>query len=145
MLPPTRTGRACPRRISPVSAVVVVLPFVPVIAMTSLSIARHASSSSPIIGTPRARGPASPGSSSGTPGLTTTRSAPSKASAGWPPVQRRTPGSSASTPTSGARASGAALSEASTRAPSRRASRAAAMPLRASPTTATVRPLSQWR
>ena len=74
---------------SPVSAVVVVLPLVPVMAMTSASITRHASSSSPMIGTPRARTAASAGSSSGTPGLTTTSSAPAKAASGWPPVQRR--------------------------------------------------------
>ena len=44
-----------PRSSSPVSAVVVVLPLVPVMAMRSASIDPPASSSSPMMGTPRAR------------------------------------------------------------------------------------------
>ena len=84
-------GAPGPRKSSPVSAVVVVLPFVPVIAMTSASIARQASSSSPTMGTPRARTRTRAGSVSGTPGLTTTSSAPANASSGWPPVQSAQP------------------------------------------------------
>ena len=72
--PPARAAPARPSS-APVSAVVVVLPLVPVMATNSASIARQASSSSPMIGTPRARAPASAGASTGTPGLTTTSSA----------------------------------------------------------------------
>ena len=62
-------------RIRPVSSVVVDLPFVPVIAITRPRSQRDASSTSPITGTPRARAAATTGSSGGTPGLRTTRSA----------------------------------------------------------------------
>ena len=91
MLPATRTGRGCSARSAPVSAVVVVLPFVPVIANVSASVARQPSSSSPITGTPRARAAASAGWSTGTPGLTTTMCAEAATSAGTPPVSSRTP------------------------------------------------------
>ena len=144
MLPPTSTGRTWVRSSSPVSAVVVVLPLVPVMAMTSASITRHASSSSPMIGTPRARTAASAGSSSGTPGLTTTSSAPRNAASGWPPVQSAQPSRSSPRASAGSASSGLE-SEASTRPPRRRISRAAATPLLASPTTETVLPASDWR
>jgi len=51
ILPATSTGRGCPASKAPVSAVVVVLPLVPVIAIVSASSARQPSSSSPMIGT----------------------------------------------------------------------------------------------
>ena len=63
MLPATSTGRGCSDSSAPVSAVVVVLPLVPVMAMVSPSIARQPSSSSPISGRPRSRAGASCGPS----------------------------------------------------------------------------------
>ncbi len=144
MLPPTITGRTWVRSSSPVRVVVVVLPLVPVMARQSASITRQASSSSPMMGTPRARTAVRAGRSSGTPGLTTTSSAPRKASSGWPPAQRATP-SRSSARASAVRPSRAPESEASTRVPSRRSRRAAATPLLARPTTATVRVASQSR
>ena len=104
----------------------------------------HASSSSPMISTPRALAADRAGSVRGTPGLTTTRSASSKAPAGWPPVHSRHP-SRSSCHASGDSDAGSPASDASTRPPTRRMSRAAAMPLRARPTTETVRPASQRR
>ena len=144
ILPPTSTGRTWARKSSPVSAVVVVLPFVPVMAMTSASIARQASSSSPTMGTPRARTRTRAGSVSGTPGLTTTSSASAKASSGWPPVQSAQP-SRSSRSTSAESAARSAASEASTVPLTRRIRRAAATPLFASPTTETVLPASRRR
>ena len=144
MFPATSVGRTCALSNSPVSAVVVVLPLVPVIAMRSASMTSHASSSSPMTGTPRALAADRAGSARGTPGLTTTRSAFSKASAGWPPVHSRHP-SRSSCHASADSDAGAPESDASTRPPTRRMSRAAAMPLRARPTTETVRPASQRR
>ena len=61
MFPPTKTGRSDSAKSAPVSAVVVVFPFVPVIATNSAVIARYASSISPMTGTPRARHAASTG------------------------------------------------------------------------------------
>ncbi len=52
-LPATATGRLASRWMCPISSVVVVLPFVPVTAMNSLGSIRHASSSSPMTGSPR--------------------------------------------------------------------------------------------
>ena len=143
MLPPTSTGRTCPRSTSPVRAVVVVLPLVPVMAMTSESITRQASSSSLITGTPRARSGASAGSSRGTPGLITTSSAPANAASGCP--LQTAICSVSSRRASADHASRGAASEASTRPPSRATRRAAARPLFASPTTATVLPATQCR
>src|SRR5262245_29207369 len=144
MLPPTSTGRSCARKSSPVSAVVVVLPLVPVIAMTSASIARQASSSSPTIAIPRARTRESAGIVSGTPGLTTTSSAPSNAASGCPPVHSRPPSRSSARASSDSAARSPA-SDARTRPPTRRTSRAAATPLFARPTTDTVLPASHRR
>ena len=61
MLPPTVTLKPAASSIRPVSAVVVDLPFVPVIAMTRPCSQRDASSTSPITGTPRARAAATAG------------------------------------------------------------------------------------
>ena len=91
MLPATSTGRGSWARSAPVSAVVVVLPFVPVMAMVSASSARHASSISPMMGIPTARAGASCGDSSGTPGLTTTSSAPATPTPAPSPAASRTP------------------------------------------------------
>jgi hypothetical protein len=126
-----------------VSAVVVVLPLVPVMAMTSASMTRQASSSSLITGTPRARSDASTGRSSGTPGLATTSSAPAKAASGCPLHTGMR--SSSSRRASGDHRSRGAASEARTRPPRRAMRRAAAIPLLARPTTATVLPASSRR
>src|SRR5262245_4598317 len=144
MFPATSVGRDCAFSNSPVSVVVVVLPLVPVIAMTSASIAMNPSSSSPITGTPRALAAASAGRVDGTPGLTTTRSAPANASSGCPPAHTRHPLRSSCQTSDWSEAAGAE-SDARTRPPRLRMSRAAAMPLRARPTTDTVRSPSQRR
>ncbi len=60
---------------APVSSVVVVLPFVPVIPMTGFARNRAANSTSLQTGTPRARASRTTGLSLGTPGLLTSRSA----------------------------------------------------------------------
>src|SRR4051794_4016987 len=58
----------------PISSTVVVLPFVPVTATNSFGMSRHANSTSPRTGMPRARASAITGASAGTPGdLTTVR------------------------------------------------------------------------
>ena len=75
MLPPTVTVKPAASSIRPVSAVVVDLPFVPVIAITRPCSQRDASSISPMTGTPRSRAACTAGCSGGTPGLSTTRSA----------------------------------------------------------------------
>src|SRR5438093_1969642 len=144
MLPATSTGRGCSARIDPVSAVVVVLPFVPVIAIVSASVARQPSSSSPITGTPAARAAAASGASTGTPGLTTTRSARRTAASASRSRTTRMPS------VTSARASAPSVSIGfasvpSTVAPQSRNRRAAATPLRASPTTTAVRPASESR
>ncbi len=145
MLPATSTGRGCWASTAPISAVVVVLPLVPVIAVVSASIARQPSSSSPMIGTRRARAGASWAPSSGTPGLTTTRSAPTKAEAASPlPPISRTP-RSARPAASRPRAATGFTSVPVTSAPAVRRRRAAATPLLASPTTVTRRPVSELR
>src|SRR6266850_1266935 len=141
MLPPTKTGRGCSASSAPVSAVVVVLPLVPVMAIVSASIARHASSSSPITGTRRARAGASCSPSSGTPGLTTTSSTPSKAAE---PSTSRTP-TAASAATSGPSEATGLASVPRTSAPAATSRRAAAIPLLARPTTVARRPASVAR
>ena len=90
-LPPTKAARSSWKS-RPVSAVVVLLPFVPVMATTGTSSrSRQASSTSPTTGTPARRAAAMPGSVSGTPGETTTRSAEVK-SALVVPAQRQRDG-----------------------------------------------------
>src|SRR3954447_20683529 len=64
----------------PMSSTVVVLPFVPVTATNSFGMSRHANSTSPRTGMPRARASAITGASAGTPGdLTTARACSSSA------------------------------------------------------------------
>ena len=76
--PPVKVVRSRAKS-APASAVVVLFPFVPVMAtMRAPSRKRAASSTSPQTGTPRARAAPSSGIESGTPGDTTTRSARSK-------------------------------------------------------------------
>src|SRR5437016_178772 len=141
MLPPTKTGRGCSASSAPVSAGVVVLPLVPVMAIVSASIARHASSSSPSTGTRRARAGASCAPSSGTPGLTTTSSTPSKAAG---PSMSLTP-AVASAATSGPSEATGLASVPHTSAPAAASRRAAAIPLLARPTTVTWRRASVAR
>ena len=76
MLPPTLTLNPAVSSMRPVNAVVVDLPLVPVMAMTRPRSQRYASSISPITGTPLRRAARTAGCSGGTPGLSTTRSAP---------------------------------------------------------------------
>ncbi len=71
MLPATCTSSQCRFIISPTSVVVVVFPFVPVMAMTFPFANRKASSTSPQISTPRLRSVSATGASTGIPGLNT--------------------------------------------------------------------------
>ena len=126
MLPPTVTWNPAACSIRPVSAVVVDLPLVPVIAITRPCSHRDASSISPTIGMPRARAACTAGCSGGTPGLSTTRSADVN-------VSRRVP---AELQRDAERAQRLGLGHlgprrrtASRRAPRRASSAAAAMPL----------------
>ena len=72
--------------ISPSNAVVVVFPFVPVIASTSPFLQRYASSISPQIGRPASFNRRTSGRSTGTPGLNTTRSSSFSTSSGNTPT-----------------------------------------------------------
>ena len=84
-LPTTSTGTPAVRCRWPSSSVVVVLPLVPVTAMTSLGTQRQASSSSPRTGRPRSRAAAITGAVGGTPGdLTTARTRSSSATPSTP-------------------------------------------------------------
>ncbi len=78
MLPQTSAVRPPAFTISPVIAVVVLLPLLPVMATTGPSRNGKASSTSAITGTPHRRASSSSGRSSGTPGETTTRSTPGR-------------------------------------------------------------------
>ena len=119
MLPATQVVRPAASHSAPVSAVTVVLPFVPVIARTFCSggSARAKSSMSPTSSTPRATAAAISGWSFATPGLIAIRSAPSNVASLNGPVASGTPGSSVAS----AAASGGAprVSATRTRAPSR--------------------------
>ena len=93
-------GRCCRRparvkppasSIRPVSVVVVDFPFVPVMATMRPRSQRDASSSSPMTGTPARRAASTAGRSDGTPGLSTTRSAPVNVDAWCPPSSSATP------------------------------------------------------
>src|SRR4051812_37969749 len=139
MFPPTSTSRPAADSIRPIRVVVVDFPFVPVTAMTGPRSQRNASSSSPMISTPSRRAASNTGCSSATPGLVTIRSATAS-------VSLRCPPSSSSTPA--ARSSGAASNDGRdsvsvTWAPRRTRSVAAAIPLRAAPTTTTRRPATE--
>ena len=90
-LPATATGRPASRWMWPMSSVVVVLPLVPVTAMNSLGISRHASSTSPSTGSPRSRAAAMTGACAGTPGDLTTARTCSSAAGVSSPWRRSTP------------------------------------------------------
>ena len=78
MFPATVTCRPAARKIAPSSAVVVVLPFVPVTpTKREPGSSRNPSSTSDHTGTPRSRAAASSGIAGGTPGVFTTTSTPS--------------------------------------------------------------------
>ena len=86
MFPPTSVGSPPAVRISPVSVVVVVFPFDPVMATIGPGRNCAASSISPITASPIARACTSIGASTGTPGLTTIRSCPRNVRSPCPPV-----------------------------------------------------------
>src|SRR3954452_1547721 len=90
-LPATATGRPASRWMWPMSSVVVVLLLVPVTAMNSLGMSRHASSTSPSTGSPRSRAAATTGASAGTPGDLTTARTCSSAAGVSSPCRRSTP------------------------------------------------------
>ena len=74
------------RQTWPSISVTVVLPFVPVTATKVFSMSRHASSSSPRIGTPRSVAASTTGAWRGTPGLLTRQRA--RSSSAIPSVSR---------------------------------------------------------
>src|SRR5215216_5828086 len=136
MLPPTSTSFPAAPSMRPINVVVVDLPLVPVMATIGPFSQREASSSSPIVSTPLPRASSNTGCSSATPGLATIRSACAS-------VEDRCPPSSSSIPrwrNRDASSNEGRTSVSSTRAPLRASSSAAAMPLRAAPTTTTRRP-----
>src|SRR5262245_8011637 len=136
MLPPTRTALPSACTIRPINVVVVDFPLVPVIAMIGPLTQRDASSSSPMTSTPRRRAGSKSGCSVTTPGLVTIKSAASNVFAVCPP-------SSSAIPAARSRSASVNVGRASvrvTRAPRRTSSSAAAIPLRAAPTTTTRRP-----
>src|SRR3954447_7531910 len=124
-LPATATATPASRWMWPISSVVVVLPFVPVMAMNSCPpSSRQASSSSPRTGRPRRRAAATTAASAGTPGDLIIAAVWSSSST--PSVARRTPGRS----TGGRPASTPIASS-----PSARSVLSAETPERARPTT----------
>jgi hypothetical protein len=129
-LPATATGSPASRCTWPIHSVVVVFPFVPVTAISSLESSRQAISSSPTTASPAARAAATTGASCGTPGLLTSVRARGTS---W------SPGSSRSTSTPAATSlptpSGAPVSTPITSSPRARSASAAATPERASPAT----------
>ncbi len=139
MLPATTVARPAARHSAPVSAVTVVLPFVPVIASTFCSggNARAKSSMSPASSAPRATAAAIGGWSLGTPGLIAIRSAPANVASVNGPVVSGTPGSAAAS--SAARGGSARVSATRTRAPSRARYRASDSPVIPSPSTTALR------
>jgi hypothetical protein len=138
--PPTKACRSLWKRV-PASAVVVLFPFVPVMATTGTSPRkREASSTSPSTGMPARRAAPISGRESGTPGETTTRSQPVKSLSVWPPRAKET-WAFPSAWTTGASSVAVRRSVTVTRAPSRAQRRAAAAPLRARPTTRTFFPV----
>src|SRR5436309_3541474 len=138
MLPPTATLWPAASSIFPVNAVVVDFPLVPVIAITRPRSHHDASSSSPTIGTPRSRAALTAVCSGGTPGLSTIRSADVNVSVRCPPISRPIPSCRSGS------ASGIPLrvSDKVTIAPRSARSLAAAIPLRAAPTTVTRLPVT---
>src|SRR5688572_3421839 len=139
MLPPTSTGRPPDSSIRPITVTVVDFPFVPVTAITRPLSHREASSISPIVSTPRADASSKAGWRSGTPGLTTIRSASPSVRASCPPSSSATP----SARRGSAAAMAVRMSVNVTRAPRRASSSAAATPLRAAPTTTTRLPATE--
>src|SRR5512145_2820617 len=134
--PPVKVARSSAKS-APASAVVVLLPLVPVMATTGTSPRkRQASSTSPQTGTPVRRAAWIGAMESGTPGETTTRSAPEKSPSSWPPSTLRI-GSPASAASGSASSASGLRSVTVTFAPSRAQSFAAATPLFASPMTVT--------
>ncbi len=77
MFPATSAGTPAAANMAPSSAVVVVLPFVPVTPRIGFGSSRAPSSISEITSMPRARAAATGGASPGTPGLLTTSPTPS--------------------------------------------------------------------
>src|SRR3989338_4262222 len=141
MLPPTCVRRPASPKILPSSAVVVVLPFEPVTATTVPRRKRQASSSSEMISIPFPRAWTRAGSSSGTPGLKTMRSAARKSASSWPAHFTLTPRARRAA-ASAATADSGLSSLTVTRAPRAARKRAAAAPVRASPTTSAFRSFS---
>src|SRR5439155_22849784 len=140
MFPAASACSPAPRNRCATSAVVVVLPFVPVIAMQRVpdpASARNPRSISDTTGTPAARAAASGAASGGTPGETTTPAADRIFARSWRPRSTSTPASPRSSATVAPPYVWSEVSLAYMLAPSRASSFVAATPLFHSHTTAT--------
>ncbi len=139
-LPPQKLGRPDAAHSAPVSAVVVDLPLVPVMASTLAPGCRqrNASSISAMTSTPAARAAVISGKV-GTPGDITTRSAEVNDARSWPPSCQAT-GTPSSWAIRSASLSAGLPSVTITWAPRRAQNRATAMPVWARPTTMTFLP-----
>src|SRR5439155_1262951 len=138
---------AVPRRCT-TSAVVVVLPFVPVIAIQRVpdpASAPNPRSISDKMGTRAARAAASGGASGGTPGETITAAAPRICARSWRPTSTATPRSERSASRASPPYGWSDASLAYTRTPSRASSRVAATPLFPSPIAANTPPAMSSR
>ncbi len=131
MLPATSVGRLSASNTCPSRLVVVVLPLVPVIATIGALQNHDAASISETTGVPRSIAARTSAAVDGTPGDTTIRSQASETSP-CPPNSTLTPTASISSRTS---ARSGPLSVSRTPAPADASRRAAAIPLRAAPTT----------
>src|SRR5579862_491668 len=134
-LPPVKVRRPARASARPTSVVVVLLPFVPVMATTGHDSMRKASSISLHTGIPRRTAAASSAASRGTPGLGTTRSMSRSRSGPSSPSRSSTPAGTRGAPLAAGRASATR-----TRAPRCASAAATASPVRRKPTTRTCRP-----
>src|SRR5881296_448207 len=143
MFPAASARRPATRSRCATSAVVVVLPLVPVIAIKRVPVPAKAwkpRSISERIGTRASRAAASGGASGGTPGETITAAASRICARSWRPTSSATPRSVRSVSSASPPYGWSDASLAYTRTPSRASSRVAATPLFPSPMTATTPP-----
>jgi len=141
MLPPTWVVRPDARHIAPASAVVVVLPALPVMPSTGAGHRSRNNWASLVTATPRRKASCTIGSVGGTPPLTHSTSQSSSSSRGCPPSANCT-GVPANSATLAASASALRVSDSVTRAPRVGSQRPSALPWRAIPNTTTCFPAS---
>ncbi len=132
-LPPMKVRRPARSRARPTRLVVVLLPFVPVMATSGQARRRKASSISLQTGMPRRTAAASTGTSRGTPGLGTTSSTPARSCGPSSPKRSSTPAGAPVTPSAAAGRASATR----TRTPRAVSAAATACPVRRKPSTRT--------